>query len=152
MIGNSNTPDLAQLCASDEKLNFLIHGNKGKPSTRPKGPPNRKAALAALLASLVNASGAVHSAASRAVTVARPQGASDLGMLRCPQVLALTGWSRSTLYNRISAAEFPPGVPLGPRTVGWPATEVLAYLAARVDERNARMQRQIDDSTTEAAE
>jgi len=71
-----------------------------------------------------------------------PVGYQALGILRCPQVLALTGWSRSTLYNRIADTEFPPGVSTGPRTVGWPAAEVYAYLAARVEERNARIQRQ----------
>ncbi|NDZ12703.1 AlpA family transcriptional regulator [Variovorax sp. WS11] len=66
--------------------------------------------------------------------------ASTFHLIRRPAVIALTGWSRSTLFNRIKAGEFPAPVPTGPRTVAWVETEVAAYLAARVKERDARLQ------------
>jgi prophage regulatory protein len=43
-----------------------------------------------------------------------------------------TGYSRSTLYARIGEGLFPRPVRLGPRAVGWPATEIAAVNAARI--------------------
>lgn len=51
---------------------------------------------------------------------------------RRPVVRAQTGESDSTTQRRIRAGLFPPGIPLGPRSVGWPAHEVEAVNAAKV--------------------
>ena len=53
-------------------------------------------------------------------------------ILRLPAVKKETGNSRSTHYLRISQGLFTRPVSLGPRTVGWPASEVVALNAARI--------------------
>jgi prophage regulatory protein len=53
-------------------------------------------------------------------------------ILRRKPVQAETGYSRSTLYLRISQGLFPKPVKLGPRAAGWPAMEVAAVNAARI--------------------
>ena len=53
-------------------------------------------------------------------------------ILRLPAVRAESGVSRSTIYLRISQGLWPKQVSLGPRCVGWPATEVEALNAARI--------------------
>ena len=53
-------------------------------------------------------------------------------ILRRPSVLDANGYSRSTLYVRISQGLYPRPVALGPRSVGWPAGEVAALNAARI--------------------
>ena len=53
-------------------------------------------------------------------------------ILRRKQVQARIGLSRSTLYLRIAEGTFPKPVSLGPRAVGWPASEVEALNAARI--------------------
>ena len=53
-------------------------------------------------------------------------------ILRLPAVKAETGYSRSTIYLRISQGLWPRPVNLGPRSVGWPASEVAAINAARI--------------------
>ena len=55
-----------------------------------------------------------------------------LTILRRKQVEAETGYSRSTIYLRIAQGLWPKPVSLGPRAVGWPATEVAAVNAARI--------------------
>ena len=55
-----------------------------------------------------------------------------LTILRRKQVEAESGYSRSTIYLRISQGLWPPGVSLGARAVGWPAGEVMALNAARI--------------------
>jgi len=65
-------------------------------------------------------------------------------ILRLPAVKAETGSSRSTIYLRIQEGLWPKPVKLGPRSVGWPASEVSAINAARsagktVDEIRARV-------------
>lgn len=55
-----------------------------------------------------------------------------LTILRRKQVEAETGYSRSTIYLRISQKLWPRPVALGPRAVGWPAAEVAALNAARI--------------------
>lgn len=53
-------------------------------------------------------------------------------ILRLPEVKALTGKSRSTIYGDISAERFPAPVRLGARMVGWPEDEIAAMNAARI--------------------
>lgn len=60
-------------------------------------------------------------------------------LIRKRRVLAMTGWSNSTLYNRIAAGVFKPGVKVGPRMVAWPQSEVEAYIQARITERNEKI-------------
>lgn len=55
-----------------------------------------------------------------------------LTILRRKQVEAETGYSRSTIYLRISQGLFVRPVSLGARAVGWPASEIEAQNAARI--------------------
>ena len=41
-------------------------------------------------------------------------------MLRPRDVMALMGWSRSTLWRRVRAGDFPAAMELGPNAIGWP--------------------------------
>ena len=59
-----------------------------------------------------------------------------LTILRRKQVEAETGYSRSTIYLRISQGLFVKPVSLGARAVGWPAAEVAALNAARIAGRS----------------
>jgi prophage regulatory protein len=56
----------------------------------------------------------------------------DFTILRRPDLLAHTGYSRSTLYLRISQGLWTKPVRIGMRAVGWPAREVAALNAARI--------------------
>ena len=53
-------------------------------------------------------------------------------ILRLPTVKTQTGYSRSTVYLRISQGLFVKPVRLGDRAVGWPAGDVAAMNAARI--------------------
>lgn len=53
-------------------------------------------------------------------------------ILRLPTVKAESGYSRSSIYLRISQGLWPKPVSLGARAVGWPADEVAALNAARI--------------------
>ena len=55
-------------------------------------------------------------------------------MLRRRAVEAITGLSRSTIYARMSAGAFPTAIRLGGRSVGWVASEIDAWIAARIAE------------------
>lgn len=57
---------------------------------------------------------------------------STVTILRRKQVEADTGYSRSTIYLRITQGLFPRPVRLGLRAVGWPAREIAAMNQARV--------------------
>ncbi|MFC3613757.1 helix-turn-helix transcriptional regulator [Lutimaribacter marinistellae] len=52
-------------------------------------------------------------------------------ILRCKDVMALTGLSRSTLYAMMSEGTFPASIKLSKRAVGWRATVVQAWIDAR---------------------
>ena len=56
-------------------------------------------------------------------------------ILRRSQVQAETGYSRSTIYLRISQGLWPKPVSLGLRAVGGPAREVAAMNEARIASR-----------------
>ncbi len=56
-----------------------------------------------------------------------------ISIIRLPVVMARTGLSRSTIYARIAAGEFPEPINLGARAVGWLADEIEAWLIARIE-------------------
>jgi len=53
-------------------------------------------------------------------------------ILRLREVLQRTGFSRSTLYNKIAKNEFPRQVSLGDRAVGWLQREVDGWISERI--------------------
>lgn len=53
-------------------------------------------------------------------------------IFRLPSVKIESGYSRSTIYLRISQGLWTKQVSLGPRCVGWPAHEVAELNAARI--------------------
>lgn len=59
-------------------------------------------------------------------------------LLRKKEVLRLTGWSNSTLYNRIADGSFPRPVRTGPRCVAWPTREVGDYIASCIAARDQK--------------
>lgn len=56
-------------------------------------------------------------------------------LIRKPEVLARTGLSKSTLYNRIKDGLFPTPVSLGARAVAFVASEINAVLQAMIEEK-----------------
>jgi prophage regulatory protein len=53
-------------------------------------------------------------------------------LLRLPAVKAQSGYSRSTIYLRMSQGLWTRAVSLGARAVAWPAGDVAALNAARI--------------------
>jgi predicted DNA-binding transcriptional regulator AlpA len=56
----------------------------------------------------------------------------DLRFLRLPDVKALTGLSKTSLYTMIRDGSFPAPVRLGPRAVAWVRSEVRRWAVERV--------------------
>lgn len=56
-------------------------------------------------------------------------------ILRRPEVLELTGWSKSTLYNRINSQQFVKSISLGQRSIGFISYEVDAVIKAMFEEQ-----------------
>lgn len=52
---------------------------------------------------------------------------------RLPEVLARTGLSRSSVYDKMSKDEFPLNINLGPRAVGWIADEVIDWINQQIE-------------------
>jgi prophage regulatory protein len=59
--------------------------------------------------------------------------------MRKPAVLAATGWSNSTLYEKIAQGKFPKPVKLDPdgRAVGWFEDQIDEIQKAAVDRQTA---------------
>lgn len=58
-------------------------------------------------------------------------------IIRLQDVKHSTGLGRSTIYKYISEGSFPKPVPLGDRAVGWVESEVMGWVMARIEERDA---------------
>ena len=56
-------------------------------------------------------------------------------ILRSPEVEALTGLSRSTIYRWRVAGRFPPAVVMGGRTLGWFESVIEEWLHEQTEER-----------------
>ena len=54
-------------------------------------------------------------------------------ILRLPEVMARTGLSRSSIYDKMKKGEFPLSIRLGLRSVGWIADEVEEWIQDRID-------------------
>ena len=52
--------------------------------------------------------------------------------LRLKQVKALTGMSRSWIYDAIRRGAFPAPIPLGARAVAWDSADVAAWQERRI--------------------
>lgn len=62
-------------------------------------------------------------------------------ILRLAEVMARTGLSRTTIYERMAEGRFPRPVPLGPRSVGWIESELEAWFRERIAERPGEPER-----------
>lgn len=51
--------------------------------------------------------------------------------LRLPEVLRVTGLSRSSVYKRISAGNFPRPIKLGERAAAWRQSQIARWQAER---------------------
>ena len=60
-----------------------------------------------------------------------------LRLLRLREVCRRTGKSRSEVYRRIAAGDFPQPVKVGERASAWPEHEVAAWIAGRIAARDA---------------
>lgn len=58
-------------------------------------------------------------------------------ILRLSDVTALTGRSRSSIYEDLAAGRLPRPIKLGPRAVGWLRRDIDAWLAERITVRDA---------------
>ena len=72
---------------------------------------------------------AERAAADRAASAAA---AVPNALLRTPDVCAVTGMARPTLYEAMAKGLFPRPIKLGEKSSAWPASEVNAILAARI--------------------
>ena len=53
-------------------------------------------------------------------------------ILKRTQVQARTGISRSGIYQKMAAGEFPKSISLGPRAVGWLESSVEEWIQSRI--------------------
>lgn len=60
------------------------------------------------------------------------QNETTTAIWRRPKVESESGYSRSTIYDRITNGLWPKPVRLGARAVGWPAREVVRLNDARI--------------------
>lgn len=58
-------------------------------------------------------------------------------ILRLPEVEALTGRKRASIYEDMAAGRLPRNVRIGPRAVGWLRADIERWLQERVAERDA---------------
>jgi prophage regulatory protein len=66
----------------------------------------------------------------------------DYVIIRLPEVIKMTGLSRTTVYRLISAGEFPRAVPLTESThrsapIGFLLSEVKAWITRRLEARDS---------------
>ena len=59
-------------------------------------------------------------------------------LLRKREVLKITGLSNSSFYNYIKAGKFKPGVPIGTRLKGWPASEIQKWVESCIAQRDCK--------------
>ena len=56
---------------------------------------------------------------------------SQRALLRRPQVEAITGLSRSTIYRLVAESKFPAPIRLTERSVAWPSDQIASWVDSR---------------------
>ncbi|CAP43224.1 helix-turn-helix transcriptional regulator [Bordetella petrii] len=59
-------------------------------------------------------------------------------ILRITDVTRITGLSRPAIYYNVKRGLFPRQIQLGPRSVGWLASDVEAWFQSRISARDAQ--------------
>lgn len=54
-------------------------------------------------------------------------------IIKLPEVISQTGLSRSSIYAKIEANEFPKSIGLGARSVGWIEEEINQWIEDRIN-------------------
>ena len=52
---------------------------------------------------------------------------------RLPEVMDMTGLSRSSIYLRVSTDEFPKPIKIGRGAIGWPEESIIAWQAKMME-------------------
>ena len=63
---------------------------------------------------------------------ANPRASSPQQLLRLPQVEALVGIRKSSIYDGVKAGTFPAPIKLSRRAVCWPAAAIDAWITERI--------------------
>lgn len=58
------------------------------------------------------------------------------GFIRLPDVVQITGLSKTTIYKMIREGRFPRSVPIYGSSVAWPASEVSEWTQSRIKIRD----------------
>ncbi len=67
------------------------------------------------------------------MTTARNQQDNQPRLIKLPEVQHKTALSRTGIYDRVRAGEFPAPVSLGGSAVAWVEAEVTAWIQARIE-------------------
>ncbi len=62
---------------------------------------------------------------------------TDKKFIKLPTVMDLTGYRRTSIFDKVAEGSFPAPVKLGPRAVAWVSEEIEEWMDARVAERDA---------------
>lgn len=65
--------------------------------------------------------------------LARCQSQQHRYIMRLAEVMADTGYKRSSIYLFMSRGDFPKCRRIGPRAVGWDSLEIAAWIAQRLE-------------------
>jgi len=59
----------------------------------------------------------------------------DRTILRLSQVMAITGYKRTAIYELMKKSAFPKSYLIGARAVGWDSLEVAAWVNSKLDRK-----------------
>ena len=66
-----------------------------------------------------------------------------MALLRLPEVMRLSGYSRSMLYSLISQGLYPKPLKIGERAVAWPSDEVEQMARAVISNKTSEQRREL---------
>ena len=62
---------------------------------------------------------------------------TDKKFIKLPTVMDLTGYRRTSIFDKVAEGSFPAPVKLGPRAVAWVSEEIEEWMDARIAERDS---------------
>jgi prophage regulatory protein len=64
---------------------------------------------------------------------------TDKKFIKLPTVMDLTGYRRTSIFDKVAEGSFPAPVKLGPRAVAWVSEEIESWMDARIAERDSKI-------------
>jgi prophage regulatory protein len=69
---------------------------------------------------------------------------NTIRLIRLPEVMTMTGLSRSSIYERKSRGSFPQSISIGARAVAWDSTQIEKWIEEQIEASESKVKADVN--------